>query len=145
MQIIQIITGITFGILISAIAWRLGSLSNSGAISAAITGSLIFGIGGFAWGALLLAFFISSSGLSKTFRKRKTGLSEKFSKGSQRDWGQVIRQRRNGNLHHNHIRHSPRGILALVCFRGCHGSCQRRYLGYRVGGTEPHPPKDDNE
>lgn len=90
MQIIQIITGITFGILISAAAWRLGSLSNSGAISAAITGSLIFGIGGFAWGALLLAFFISSSGLSKTFRKRKTGLNEKFSKGSQRDWGQVF-------------------------------------------------------
>jgi len=90
MQIPQIIIGITLGILVSVIAWRLGSLSNSGAISAAITGALIFGTGGFSWGALLLAFFISSSLLSKTFKRRKTRLSEKFSKGSQRDWGQVL-------------------------------------------------------
>jgi uncharacterized protein (TIGR00297 family) len=86
----QIFLGLIFGILISTLAWRAGSLSISGAISAAIVGSLIFGLGGLAWGVLLLGFFISSSLLSRAFRKQKSGLSEKFSKGNQRDWAQVF-------------------------------------------------------
>jgi uncharacterized protein (TIGR00297 family) len=91
----QVFLGIIFGILISVLAWRLGSLTKSGAASAAITGSLIFGLGGLPWGALLLTFFITSSLLSKTFRRKKNQLSEKFSKGTQRDWGQVAA---NGGL-----------------------------------------------
>jgi uncharacterized protein (TIGR00297 family) len=85
----QIIIGIIFGIIISGLAWRMGSLSTSGAVGAAITGSFIFGLGGIPWGALLLTFFITSSILSKTFRNQKEAISEKFSKGSKRDWGQV--------------------------------------------------------
>lgn len=86
----QIFIGILAGILISLVAWRAGSLSVSGAVAAAITGALIFGIGGWPWAVLLLAFFITSSALSKSFRKRKTAISEKFAKGNQRDWGQVL-------------------------------------------------------
>jgi len=91
----QITIGILLGITVSLIAWRLGSLSRSGAWAAALTGSLIFGLGGLPWAALLLVFFISSSLLSKSFKNRKSALSEKFSKGSQRDWGQVLA---NGGL-----------------------------------------------
>jgi len=87
---LQIITGFVIGLIISGIAWRIGSLSRSGAVSAVITGGIIFGFGGFAWGVLLLVFFITSNLLSKAFSRRKEGLSEKFSKGSQRDWGQVF-------------------------------------------------------
>ncbi len=86
----QILIGILAGILISLIAWRAGSLSTSGAIAAAITGAFIFGIGGWPWAVLLLTFFITSSALSKAFRKRKTFINEKFSKGNQRDWAQVL-------------------------------------------------------
>jgi uncharacterized protein (TIGR00297 family) len=39
---------------------------------------------------LLLIFFITSSGLSRLFNKRKQGLDEKFSKGHERDAGQVF-------------------------------------------------------
>ena len=46
-MVIQIVTGLSLGLLISFVAWRLGSLSRSGALGAAITGSLIFGFGGF--------------------------------------------------------------------------------------------------
>jgi uncharacterized protein (TIGR00297 family) len=43
------------------------------------------------WAALLLAFFISASLLSKLLRGEKKALAaEKFEKGSQRDWGQVF-------------------------------------------------------
>jgi uncharacterized protein (TIGR00297 family) len=91
----SLFTGFLLGILIACLAWRVRALSVSGAVAAALTGGLIFGLGGIAWAVLLLAFFISSSGLSKAFARRKAGVNEKFSKGSRRDWGQVLA---NGGL-----------------------------------------------
>jgi uncharacterized protein (TIGR00297 family) len=91
----QLLTGFLLGIAIAALAWRAGALSGSGAWAAALTGGLIFGLGGLPWAALLLTFFITSSLLSRLFGRRKSILNEKFSKGSQRDWGQVFA---NGGL-----------------------------------------------
>ena len=91
----QPMIGFFLAILIALLAWRTGSLSASGAWAAVLTGGLIFGYGGLPWAILLLTFFISSSALSRAFSKRKTSLAEKFSKGSRRDWGQVLA---NGGL-----------------------------------------------
>lgn len=86
----QILIGFLLAAIIAIIAWRMGSLSTSGAWAALLTGGLIFGMGGLPWAILLLVFFISSSALSKAFKKRKASLAEKFSKGDRRDWGQVM-------------------------------------------------------
>lgn len=94
-MLIKLLIGIILGVLIALAAWRLKTLSRSGAYAAAISGGLIFGLGGLPWAVLLMTFFISSSALSRAFAKRKASLSEKFSKGSQRDWGQVLA---NGGL-----------------------------------------------
>ena len=92
---LQLILGFLLGAAIGGLAWKAKALSRSGALAATLTGGLIFGLGGFPWAVLLLAFFISSSALSRAFARRKAALSEKFSKGSQRDWGQVLA---NGGL-----------------------------------------------
>ncbi len=94
-MLLSLSLGFLLGILIAFIAWRLQALSATGAIAAAVTGGLIFGLGGLPWAVLLLAFFISSSGLSKAFTQRKAAVNEKFAKGSRRDWGQVLA---NGGL-----------------------------------------------
>ena len=94
-QIIQLLIGLFLAILIAILAWRTGSLSKSGAWGAMLTGGLIFGLGGLRWAILLLLFFISSSALTRAFSQRKASLAEKFSKGGQRDWGQVMA---NGGL-----------------------------------------------
>ncbi len=86
----QIAIGFLLAIVIAALAWRVGSLSVSGALAAVITGGLIFGLGGWPWAILLLTFFITSSALSRLFKKRKASLAEKYSKGDRRDWGQVM-------------------------------------------------------
>jgi uncharacterized protein (TIGR00297 family) len=91
----QVFIGFLFAIFVSILALRAGALDRSGALAAALSGGLIFGLGGYAWAALLLTFFISSSALSKNFARRKQALSEKFAKGSRRDWGQVLA---NGGL-----------------------------------------------
>jgi Raf kinase inhibitor-like YbhB/YbcL family protein/uncharacterized protein (TIGR00297 family) len=86
----QILTGFVLALIIALAAWRLRALNASGAIAALILGTVIFGLGGLGWSILLLGFFISSSFLSRLFGRRKESLNEKFSKGSQRDAGQVL-------------------------------------------------------
>lgn len=93
--LLKLSIGLALGAVIAVAAWRAGALSRSGAWAATLTGGLIFGLGGLSWAVLLLAFFISSSGLSRAFARRKVLLSEKFSKGSQRDMWQVLA---NGGL-----------------------------------------------
>ncbi len=86
----QLIIGFSLGALIGLLAWRARALTGNGALAATLSGGVIFGLGGLPWAVLLLAFFISSSALSRAFTSRKAGLSEKFAKSSRRDWGQVL-------------------------------------------------------
>ena len=86
----QLPLGFLLAILIAYLAYRAHSLNKGGAIAAAFTGTIIFGVGGWQWAILLLTFFITSSVLSRSFKKRKQGLDEKFSKGHERDAGQVF-------------------------------------------------------
>ena len=86
----QILYGFLLAIIVAYGAYRVRSLNKSGAFAATFVGTVIFGIGGWQWAVLLLIFFITSSGLSRAFRKRKAGLNEKFSKGNERDAGQVF-------------------------------------------------------
>lgn len=99
---LQAAIGFSLGVLVGYSSYRLGALSGSGAAASALVGGLIFGLGGIPWATLLLIFFISSSLLSRAFAGRKAALSEKFAKGSRRDYGQVLA---NGGLG---------AILALV-------------------------------
>ncbi|MGB8213264.1 MAG: DUF92 domain-containing protein [Anaerolineales bacterium] len=87
---LQLLLGFLFAAVIALGAWRAHSLSGSGAWGALLEGTIIFGLGGWPWAVLLLAFFISSSALTRTFAKRKASLNEKFDKGGTRDLGQVL-------------------------------------------------------
>ena len=86
----QILIGFLVAILIAFAAYRAHSLNRSGAFAATLVGGVIFGLGGWQWAILLLTFFITSSALTRAFKKRKRGLDEKYSKGGQRDAGQVL-------------------------------------------------------
>jgi len=86
----QLLLGFILAILIAYLAYRAHTLSRTGAYAAAFVGAVIFGVGGLSWAVLLLTFFITSSGLSRAFKNRKAGLNEKFSKGHERDAGQVF-------------------------------------------------------
>ncbi len=86
----QVGLGFVFAISIAGLSYRAGVLSRSGTLAASLLGLVVFGFGGISWAIVLLGFFITSSGLSKLLKKRKQDLNEKFSKGSQRDAGQVF-------------------------------------------------------
>lgn len=93
--IISLLLGFAFSVIVTALAYRRGSLSQSGAAGALIVGTLIFGLGGWVWGVVLGVFFISSSLLSHFKEREKASVAEKFEKGHRRDLGQVFA---NGGL-----------------------------------------------
>ena len=61
-----------------------------GWLGAILTGTLIFGFGGLAWGVLLIAFFLPSSWLTRYKATLKADASVAFAKGGARDVGQVL-------------------------------------------------------
>ncbi len=89
-SLLQILFGSILAAIIALAAYRARSLSRSGAWGALLTGVIIFGLGGWQWAILLLAFFISSSALTRLFGRKKSTLNEKFDKGGVRDLAQVL-------------------------------------------------------
>lgn len=86
----HILIGAALSILIAAAAWRARSLSASGAVAAAVIGTLAIAAG-WGWGALLVAYFVGSSALSHAGREIKTQRTGAIvSKAGPRDAIQVL-------------------------------------------------------
>src|SRR5215207_3926840 len=137
----QILYGFVLAILIAYLAYRAHSLDKSGAVAATVVGTIIFGIGGLEWSILLLTFFITSSGLSRAFKRRKIGLNEKFSKGNERDAGQVFG---NGGLATFFAAlHAfyPESILPWVGFAASLAAVNADTWATELGVLNPTPPR----
>ncbi len=91
----QLVLGLILSAMIGGLGYWRQSLTASGVLGAILVGTLIFGLGGWVWGLLLITFFISSSWLSHYRRADKEAVAEKFAKGSRRDLGQALA---NGGL-----------------------------------------------
>lgn len=89
-MLVQFALGFIISAGIGWLAYRKAALSKSGVAGAMLTGTAIFGFGGWTWGLLLITFFVASSLLSKYKARFKESLAEKFDKGSRRDLWQVL-------------------------------------------------------
>ncbi|RPJ25723.1 MAG: DUF92 domain-containing protein [Chloroflexi bacterium] len=137
----QILSGFILAMIVAYLAYRAYSLDKSGAFAATVVGTVIFGVGGWQWAILLLTFFITSSGLSRAFRKRKEGLSEKFSKGHERDAGQVFG---NGGLATFFAAlHAfyPESILPWIGFAASLAAVNADTWATELGVLNPTPPR----
>ena len=87
----RLLPGLLFSTGVGLFAYRRRSLSRSGVAGAMVTGTVTVGMGGWAWGLSLIYFFTSSSLLSHfRSREKERTATDKFSKGSQRDFLQVM-------------------------------------------------------
>ncbi len=82
--------GAVLAALIGVLAWWKRSLTPSGVLGAIITGTLLFGLGGWLGGLALIGFFVSSSLLSKLFRRQKAEVEADFAKTGTRDFAQAM-------------------------------------------------------
>ena len=137
----QIVIGFLLAVIIAYLAYRAHSLDKSGALAATFVGTVIFGLGGFSWAVLLMLFFITSSGLSRMFKKRKQGLAEKFSKGHERDAGQVFG---NGGLATVFVVvHAlfPESAICWVGFAAALAAVNADTWATELGVLNPTPPR----
>ncbi len=89
-MLIQILTGLVLAAAASYAALKARALTGDGAFAATSLGTIIFGLGGWQWAALLLTFFVLSSALTRAFGRSKRGMEENYAKGGQRDAMQVL-------------------------------------------------------
>jgi uncharacterized protein (TIGR00297 family) len=137
----QILYGFVLAIIVAYLAYRADSLDKSGAFAATLVGTIIFGMGGWQWAILLLLFFITSSGLSRAFKKRKQGLNEKFSKGNERDAGQVFGNGGLATLFAALHALYPESILPWVGFAAALAAVNADTWATELGVLNPTPPR----
>ena len=137
----QLLLGFILAIIIAFLAYKAHSLNKSGALAAAFTGTIIFGIGGWAWAILLLTFFITSSALSRAFKKRKQGLDEKFSKGHERDAGQVFGNGGVATLFAALHFFFPNELWPWLGFAAALAAVNADTWATELGVLNPHPPR----
>ena len=137
----QILYGFLLAIIVAYLAYRAHSLNKSGAFAATLVGTVIFGFGGLAWAILLLTFFITSSGLSRAFKKRKTDLNEKFSKGHERDAGQVFGNGGLATLFAALYAFYPESILPWIGFAASLAAVNADTWATELGVLNPTPPR----
>jgi len=140
-SITQLIVGLSLGVLIGLLAYHLGTLSRTGAWAAALTGGLIFGLGGLRWAVLLLAFFTTSSLWSRLFVRRKAIVEEKYAKGSRRDWGQVMANGGLGTLLALFSVLLPGETWPWLAFGGAMAAVNADTWATELGVFNPSPPR----
>ena len=86
----QLLLGFGLAAAVAFLAWRFGALDLSGAAGAFFMGGIIFGFGGPVWGAVLVAFFLSSSLLSFYRSDQKNSLALESSPAPHRTLGQTL-------------------------------------------------------
>ncbi len=86
----NLLLGFGLALLVSLAAWRARALTPGGAAAALALGTGVVGLAGRGGAGGVFGFFFSGRRVSRAFRRRKSTLDEKFSKGSQRDAGQVL-------------------------------------------------------
>jgi len=138
----RLLLGALASLVIGGLAWQRGSLAPSGWAGAVLVGTITFGIGGWVWGVLLVAFFVSSSALTRWRRAVKQRVAgARFEKGGRRDLGQVLA---NGG---------PGALLALAyglggepaalfwMFLGIMATVTADTWATEIGMLDPSPPR----
>ncbi|MGH9391017.1 MAG: DUF92 domain-containing protein, partial [Vicinamibacteria bacterium] len=87
--------GVGLSLAFALLALAANFLEFTGAVTSVILGSIVFGIGGWAWAVPILIFFLSSSFLGIFTKKGKRGLEEIWAKKGPRDSVQALA---NGGL-----------------------------------------------
>lgn len=87
---VRLLLGALLAMVVAGGGYLTRALTAGGAVGAVLVGTAVFGVGGVAWGVLLVLFFVSSSLLTGWRKGAKSEAAEEFEKGGRRDLGQVL-------------------------------------------------------
>jgi uncharacterized protein (TIGR00297 family) len=136
----QLLLGVFLSALVAGLAYWRKALTLGGVAGAILVGSLIFGLGGWVWGLLLITFFVSSSWLSHYRRSDKEEAAGQFAKGSRRDLGQVLANGGVGAILAVAFARYPDPLL-FAAFLGVMGSVTADTWATELGILSRLPPR----
>ena len=87
---LNIFVGLISSFLIAYIAYKKSSLNKSGFVAAIVLGTGIYFFGGLWFSVIMIAFFVSSSILTKFKNHKKDNIDKINAKGGNRDYTQVM-------------------------------------------------------
>jgi uncharacterized protein (TIGR00297 family) len=137
----QILLGFGLALLVSVLGIAARALALSGAVTATLIGTVIFGFGGAPWAALMITFFVTASLLSKLFSARKKALTDKFEKGSRRDWAQVFANSGAGVFLAVAALLFPEAAWPWVAYAGAMAAVNADTWATEIGILSPTPPR----
>lgn len=137
----QLLLGFGLALLVSLLGTAARALALSGAVAATLIGTVIFGIGGLPWAALMIAFFVTASGLSRLFGGKKRSLTDKFEKGSRRDWAQVFANSGAGAFLAVTSLLFPDAVWPWVAYAGAMAAVNADTWATEIGVLSPKPPR----
>jgi uncharacterized protein (TIGR00297 family) len=138
--LLQLLIGLLLSTAIAAIARRRRALTGSGVLGAVLVGTVTFGFGGWVWGLVLVSFFALSSALSRYRQADKRSSADKFQKGAQRDWGQVLANGGLAALLSLVYAVNPMPAL-LAAFLGAMAAVNADTWGTEIGILSPYAPR----
>lgn len=137
-MIARVAGGALLAALVAHAAYRARSLSPAGAAAAFVTGTIVFGIGGWPGAAVLFAFFIPSALLSRAGRARKRSLQDVGKQGA-RDACQVLA---NGGIAAACALVTPfAGAIAAAAFAGAFAAAAADTWATEIGTLSPETPR----
>ena len=87
---LDFLVGLAFSLFIALVAYKKSSLSKSGCVAATVLGTGLYYFGGLWFSVIMVAFFVSSSILTKFKNYNKKSLDKLNEKGGNRDYMQVF-------------------------------------------------------
>lgn len=138
----RVVWGLPAAVVVSLTAYGLSWLSAGGALTAALLGTLVFGVGGWPWALVLLAFFVSASLFSVSFRREKSkSVGSRGAKGSRRDAAQVLANGGVAGLAALSTLPAGREDLAWLAFCGALAAATADTWATEIGMTSRVPPR----
>jgi uncharacterized protein (TIGR00297 family) len=138
----RIAAGLVLSAVIGAVAYRRQSLDRSGWLGAIVTGTLTFGFGGWTWGCVLIAFFVTSSALSHFRQAQKQRIAgEKFEKGGRRDLWQALANGGAGAALALVYGLTGEPVMLLAAYVGIMATVTADTWATEIGVLSPHPPR----
>jgi uncharacterized protein (TIGR00297 family) len=135
----QILFGAAFAALVALAAWRARALTSSGALAAFVVGACVFGAGGWPYTAVLFAFFIPSTLLSRIGRARKRELVD-IGKHGARDAWQVFANGAAATLCAL-IAGATHALPAAAAFAGAFAAASADTWGTEIGTLAKQAPR----
>jgi len=125
---VQILFGATFAAAVASLAYRARALTSSGAIAAFVVGTTVFAGAGWPGAAVLFAFFLPSTLLTRMGRAKKLGIAPQ-GRAARNGW-QVLA---NGGVAALCAAFTTHGTLFAAAFAGAFAAASADTWGTEVG------------